>query len=794
VAKATGPKLTERTLYTEFGSIVGTLEYMSPEQAELNQLDIDTRSDIYSLGVLLYELLTGSTPLEHKRLKGAAILEMLRVIREEEAPRPSLRLSTTEELPSIAACRGTEPRKLRSLVRGELDWIMMKALEKDRSRRYETANAFAMDVQRYLADEPVQACPPSAGYRLRKFVRRNKLPVIAVGVMLLCLLAGIVGTSAGLVWALRERDAKAKALAAKTEALAAETSARAAEKQARDQALAALRTMTDDVVENQMARATTLTDENKEFLRKIIKHFEGFAAITAEDADSRAIRAEGYFHVGRMRHNLGELKEAEAAYTDALATLNQLAADFPTRPEFRQRLVLSQSNLGLLLRDTGRLKEAEAAHADAVAIQKQLAADFPTRPEFREGLAMAHNNLGLLLSATGRLKQAEAAHTDALATLNQLAADFPNRPEFRRKLAINHVNIGRVLNAMGRLKEAEAAYTDGLALFKQLAADFPTRPEFRQHLAMSQGNLTNLLHDAGRLKEAEASCADAVAIFKQLAADFPTRPDFRQFLAQSQRNQGALLRATGRFKEAEAAYNGAVAIQKQLAADFPTQPGFRQELAVSHNNLGNLLRDTGRLKEAEPAYEGALSIEKQLAADFPSQPDLRYLLGNTFVSLAKLSIERGDFAAARAYLEEAGPHHMAALKANPRNPAYRRSYHENLNAMVRAHAGLGDQAGALRAAEKIRDRGWGLPADTYEAGCGLSKCVAIVQKNDRMTKADRARAMRFYADEAMKLLRDAVAKGYDDAAHMKQDKDLDALRERDDFKKLMTGLEAKPTQ
>src|SRR5271156_6634859 len=134
VAKATGPRLTDQTLYTEFGTVVGTLEYMSPEQAELNQLDVDTRSDIYSLGVLLYELLTGSTPLEHKRIKESVFLEVLRVIREEESPRPSLRLSTTDELPSIAACRYVEPRKLSGLVRGELDWIVMKALEKDRNR------------------------------------------------------------------------------------------------------------------------------------------------------------------------------------------------------------------------------------------------------------------------------------------------------------------------------------------------------------------------------------------------------------------------------------------------------------------------------------------------------------------------------------------------------------------------------------------------------------------------------------------------------------------------------------
>jgi WD40 repeat protein/tetratricopeptide (TPR) repeat protein len=174
VAKATGQRLTEQTLYTEFGAVIGTLEYMSPEQAELNQLDIDTRSDVYSLGVILYELLTGSTPVDRKRMREAAILEMLRIIREVDCPRPSTRLSTTEELPSIAACRQIEPRKLSGLLRGELDWIVMKALEKDRDRRYETANSLAADLRRYLDDEPVTACPPSARYRFGKFARRNR--------------------------------------------------------------------------------------------------------------------------------------------------------------------------------------------------------------------------------------------------------------------------------------------------------------------------------------------------------------------------------------------------------------------------------------------------------------------------------------------------------------------------------------------------------------------------------------------------------------------------------------------
>src|SRR5499427_3639357 len=187
VAKAAGQQLTDKTLVTGFGAIVGTLEYMSPEQAEINQLDIDTRSDIYSLGVLLYSLLTGSPPFSRKDSEEGGMLEMLRVIREKEPTKPSTKLSTAEGLPTLAANRGTEPAKLRKLVRGELDWIVMKALEKDRNRRYDTANGFARDVQRYLADEPVHAYRPSAGYRLRKFLRRHRGPVAAACLLLLAL-------------------------------------------------------------------------------------------------------------------------------------------------------------------------------------------------------------------------------------------------------------------------------------------------------------------------------------------------------------------------------------------------------------------------------------------------------------------------------------------------------------------------------------------------------------------------------------------------------------------------------
>ena len=211
VAKATEVKLTDMSL-ADVGAIVGTPAYMSPEQADPSSMDIDTRTDVYALGVMLYELLTGSPPIDAKQFQRGAILEMLRMVREVDPPRPSTKLSTAEALPNIAANRSIEPARLAKLLQGELDWVVMKALEKDRTRRYDTANGFARDIQRYLADEVVEARPPSRGYRSKKFVKRNKGQVIAASLVFLTLVGGIIGTSLGLFEAnratLAERAAK----------------------------------------------------------------------------------------------------------------------------------------------------------------------------------------------------------------------------------------------------------------------------------------------------------------------------------------------------------------------------------------------------------------------------------------------------------------------------------------------------------------------------------------------------------------------------------------------------------
>ncbi len=206
LAKATsGLQLTEQSLFSAFGTVAGTPLYMVPEQASFNALDIDTRTDIYALGVILYEMLTGSTPIERITFKKAALDEMLRLVREFEPPTPSSRISNSATAASVAAIRQTEPAKLGKYVRGDLDWVVMKALSKERQRRYESAIAFSHDVERFLNHEPVSAGPPTASYRFKKFVRRNRAQVIAASLVLLALICGVVGSTVGMLEANRQK-------------------------------------------------------------------------------------------------------------------------------------------------------------------------------------------------------------------------------------------------------------------------------------------------------------------------------------------------------------------------------------------------------------------------------------------------------------------------------------------------------------------------------------------------------------------------------------------------------------
>jgi tetratricopeptide (TPR) repeat protein/tRNA A-37 threonylcarbamoyl transferase component Bud32 len=713
-------------LYTEAGSVLGTPAFMAPEQALGAVAKVDRRSDVFGLGAILAVILTGRPPFAAGSAETARVMaaqgdvaecfgrldacgaepDLVALCKRCLAPRPEHRPSDANEVAqAVAALRAAADERAR---RAELDRVRAEG----EAREAQTRAAGQQKLQ------------------------------LAAGLVVVVLLAGL-GASRWQMQRATDAEARANqnAQQARDEANAREL-ALAAEKQARQQAYAALRSMTADVVERKFGQGAVLTDDDRAFLRGVIAQYDAFAAIKGDDADSRAARAEGRLRVGRMRYRLGELKEAEEDYGEAREMYQQLAADFPARPEFRQELARDHNNRGNLLSHTGRLKETEEDYGEALRLQKQLAAEFPAHPEFRFELARSHNNRGWLLFATGRLQEAEEDYAEALRLHKQLAADFPARPQFRQDLATSHNNRGLLLMATGRPKEAEEDYGQALRLQKQLATDFPARPEFRQELAHSYNN------------------------------------------------RASLLQTTGRPKEAAEDYTEALHLQKQLAADFPARPEFRQELARSHYNRGILLSHTGRLKEAEEDYGQALRLQEQLAVDFPNQPDRHNDLAGTCVNLALLQQQQGHGVAAKGLLLEGRPHHLAALEVNPKHPTYRQFYRNHLAVLTEVHAGLLEQQDAIRTAETCRGLGWNAPVDAYDAACFLSRCIPIVAQHGKLDAPQRQAAGQFYSDEAMRLVREAVSKGYKDAAHMQRDTDLAPLRPREDFQKLLKELEA----
>ncbi len=435
IAKATGAQARDRTLATQLNQLIGTIEYMSPEQAEGN-LDIDTRADVYSLGVVLYELLTGYTPLEGRDLRSKTYEEMQRLIREVEPAKPSTRLSTLATLSQVAKQRGAEPRALNSIIRGELDWIVMKCLEKDRVRRYESAAALAQDIFHYLADEPVSAAAPSRAYRARKFVRRHRGPVAASVAVLVALIAGMLGTTWGLFDA---RQARNQALAsAAAEKIAKETA------EARD---AESRAVLDFVQTRILAAARPLGQEgglgHDVSLRRAVEAALPFVESSFRDqplVETRLRRTMGlsFWYLGDSK-TAAEQLEAELAlsekhrgpdHPDTLGCMSNLANQYASMGRIDEAVALREKTLALQRVKLGR------EHRSVLVSMNNLANSYDDQGRHAEALSLWEEALPLMRKTLG---------TDDALTIVGMT-----------NLAMGYQNAGRQTDAL-KLREETLA-------------------------------------------------------------------------------------------------------------------------------------------------------------------------------------------------------------------------------------------------------------------------------------------------------------------------------------------------
>jgi serine/threonine protein kinase len=622
VAKAVGGKLIDEAPSTQFGAMVGTFEYMAPEQADSAGSDIDTRADIYSLGVILYQLLTGLRPLDGERLRKASLTEMVRILQQEEPSKPSTRLSSDPSLPSRAALRQTEPKKLMSLLRGELDWVVMKCLEKQRERRYATANGLARDLQRYLANEPVEARPPSVGYRLRKFLSRHKGPAVAAAVVLLALLVSVAVASTAAVMIWQEQK--------KTEA--------------------------------ERIKATQNAEAAVEVVRNLSTYVESY-------------------EMGSGNTAVNDLQRKDRLDA-ALASYERLLCLHPEDRSLRWNVARMHRMRANLCRFLDKTAEAETSYHAAMKYFGQLVADFPAEKAFRELNALTLRDYGGHLQKLGRHQEAGKILDDTIHLYEELVSAHPNEPNYQRNLALMLISQSDRDYWVGLWAESEKAARKAAELYAKLADTPGTRPEPVDPLfrAMAEHNLATTLREEGRIDEALAAHDSAVERIKGLTRVTNSRDVWSFYHRTRSERAWTLGCLPKRRAEAIADLDSAVLGWDKLIKQMGENPTDLYRKGVASLYAGRLRALLDQRTEAVRDLSTSAQILEKLVGKQPEVPVYRYDLGRSCTALGQLAGNQeeagGWYRKARAMLD-------SAIKRYPENVHYRQALKE-LDALTKS--------------------------------------------------------------------------------------------------------------